>query len=487
MFARLGRWCHDRRTVVLLLWIAAIVVGGAALRGVGGAESRSEFTLPDVESRDGIEILEEAFGGIGAGQTGSILVVADRPVTDAAVQEPFEALLDEVAALDDRLVVRSPYAPGGEAQVAVRGPRAGHLAYAQVELPREMTHEESQALLAEIEPLADAAERSGDIDVVLGGEVFTEFEEPSSEILGLGFAIVILILAFGSVLAMGLPIGVALFGIGLGSIVVGLLSTVATIPDFATVLGVMIGLGVGIDYALFIVTRYRENLHEGLDTRRATILALDTAGRAVVFAGTTVVISLVGLLVMGISFVTGLAIGAASVVTVTMVASVTLLPALLGFAGDRVEVTRWRGLIAAGCVAVALVLLGLGLPPVTALGLLGVAAVVLAAGVAVAPLRREVPLRSRKPHEETFSYRWSRAVQHHPVRALLVGGTFLLVLALPALSLRLGFPDEGNQPEGADPRKAYDLLAEGFGPGFNGPILLAARLPEGTTRPSSSG
>ena len=197
----------------------------------------------------------------------------------------------------------------------------------------------------------------------MGGFIFAEFEEPQSEVLGLAFAIVILIVAFGSVLAMGLPVGVALFGIGIGTAIITLLSNVLTIPDFATFLGIMIGLGVGIDYALLIVTRYREQLHAGHTVRESVAIAIDTAGRSVLFAGITVVISLLGMLLMGVSFVQGLAVGAASVVAVTVVASLTLLPALLGFAGERIELTRWRGLIAAGLVAVALVGVGLDLAP----------------------------------------------------------------------------------------------------------------------------
>ena len=169
--------------------------------------------------------------------------------------------------------------------------------------------------------------------VELGGFIFAEFEEPSSEVLGLAFAIVILILAFGSVLAMGLPIGVALFGIGIGTAIITLLSNVLPIPDFATFLGIMIGLGVGIDYALLIVTRYREQLHAGHTVRESVAIAIDTAGRSVLFAGSTVVISLLGMLLMGVNFVQGLAVGAASVVAVTVLASLTLLPALLGLRG----------------------------------------------------------------------------------------------------------------------------------------------------------
>jgi RND superfamily putative drug exporter len=181
---------------------------------------------------------------------------------------------------------------------------------------------------------------------------------------------------------------------------------------------------------------------------------------------------------MGISFVTGLAVGAAVVVAMTMAASLTLLPAILGFAGERVEVTRWRGLTAAGLVAVALVGLGLELSPL--LVGLPLAVVVLVASLAFAPLRRTVPQRNRRSLRETASYRWSRAIQAHPWRAVLVGAAALLVLALPVLGLRLGFSDEGNYPGDTETRQAYDLLAEGFGPGFNGPLVLVSELPDGT-------
>ena len=171
------------------------------------------------------------------------------------------------------------------------------------------------------------------VTVEVGGRALAEFEPPQSELIGLGFAIIVLILAFGSVLAMGLPIGVALFGVGVGASVVALFSNLVTIPDFATTLGAMIGIAVGIDYALFIVTRYRENLKKGQSFEEATVNAMDTAGRAVVFAGVTVVVSLLGMLLIGLEFISGLGIGAATTVAVTMIASITLLPALLSFAG----------------------------------------------------------------------------------------------------------------------------------------------------------
>ena len=263
--------------------------------------------------------------------------------------------------------------------------------------------------------------------------------------------------------------------------IVGILSNFLSMPDFTTTLAIMIGLGVGIDYALFIVTRYREGVHRGLSSEDATAIAMDTAGRAVIFAGTTVVISLLGMLLMGLSFVNGLGIGAATVVAMTMVASITLLPALLGLAQDRIEVTRSarhhrrrprgrrprrprpQGRPAA-----------VGLP---------LAVIVLLAGFAFAPLRREVPRRTPPPVERTLAYRWSRVVQRNPWPSALGGLAVLLLLAVPLFGLRLGFSDEGNYAEDTTTRKAYDMLAEGFGPGFNGPLVLATSSPPAPTPP----
>src|SRR5690606_36099483 len=243
--------------------------------------------------------------------------------------------------------------------------------------------------------------------------------------------------------------------------------------------GLMIGLGVGIDYALLIVTRYREQLHAGHTVRESVAIAHDTAGRSVLFAGVTVVISLLGMLLIGVTFVAGLALGAALVVAITVAASLTLVPALLGFAGDRVERTRWRGLLAAGFVAVGLAGAGLKVIPLVVVGF-GLAPVTVIASFFYAPLRRELRLRPPKPRRETAAYRWSRVIQHRPWPMALAGAAILLVLAVPVLGLRLGTSDESNFPDDTTTKQAYDLLVEGFGPGFNGPLLLAAELPPGT-------
>jgi len=475
MFATLGRWCFRNRGKVVLLWLAILIVAGG-ISGVIGTAYSSEFSLPDVESRRGFDILDEHFTDSGAGgEGGTIVFRAEQGVTDPDVQEAMTAYFDEVSRIEG-LTLTSPYTPGGAQQIASQGPQAGQIAYAQIGLPRDITLEEATVVGAEIRELMP--EIPG-VQIELGGALLAEFEVPSSELLGLAFAIIVLILAFGSVLAMGLPIGIALAGIGVGTILAGLLSNVLSIPDFATTIALMLGLGVGIDYALFIVTRYRENLHKGASVEDATVVAIDTAGRAVAFAGTTVVISLLGMVLMGLAFVTGLAAAAATVVAVTAVSSLTLLPALLGFAGQRVEVTRWRGLIPALLVAIGLAGVALTIQPIAIVGL-SLAAVVIVASFALAPLRREVPRRAAKPLRDTVPYRWSRLIQRRPWISAISGALILIVLALPFFSQRLAFSDEGNYPEETTTRKAYDLLAAGFGPGFNGPLLLSTEVPEGT-------
>jgi RND superfamily putative drug exporter len=472
VFARLGRWCHRRRGTVVLAWIAAVVVG-VVLTGIIGQGYSTQFDLPDVESARGLDIMEANFPEGSDGEGGTLVFRAEQGVTDPAVQQAMTQFFTEVAAIDTVANVTSPFSPEGAQQVS----QDGTVAFARVGLPRDFTIEEAADLTKEVK--AAIPDEVPGLEVELGGQVFADFEPPSSETLGLAFAIIVLILAFGSVLAMGLPVGTALAGIGVGTIIAGLLSNIFSMPDFASVIGIMIGLGVGIDYALFIVTRYRENVHHGASGETATAVAIDTAGRAVVFAGTTVVISLMGMLVMNVAFVSGMAIGAATVVAVTAIASITLLPALLGYAGDRIELTRWRGLIAAGLVAVALIGLAFKAPALYG-PCLALAAVVLIAGFFFAPLKKEVPKRAPKPLRETTSYRWSRIIQHHPWPAAITGVVILVVLALPFLGLRMGFSDEGNYAEDTTTRKAYDLIAEGFGPGFNGPLILATEIPAGT-------
>jgi len=472
MFAKIGRWCFTNRWATIGLWVVAMfAVFGAA--GSFGANFSDEMSIPSSESADGFKILEENFGnGAGSFQSGSVVFKADRGVTDPEVKKAMEAYLTTIdEKVPEITSIVSPFGPMGERQISSTGPLSGKVAFATLNVQNDIEQTRSAAIGTE---LREMAPKLDGLQVEIGGQVFAAFEPPNSELVGLAFAIVVLILAFGSVLAMGLPIGVALAGVSIGAGLVTLISHATTVPEFATTIGAMIGLGVGIDYALFIVTRYREGLHKGYEPVDAAVIAMDTAGRAVIFAGMTVVISLLGMLLIGLSFVSGLGIAAATTVLVTMLASTTLLPAFLGFAQHRVEITTYRGIIAAGLVAVALLGAGLKINALT-VGL-PLAVVVILAGFAIRPLRQPIPRRAPKPLRETTSYRWSRVIQRRPWTSALIGTVAMLVMAIPVLSLRMGFSDEGNFPVESTTRKAYDLLAEGFGPGFNGPFLVVMKV-----------
>jgi RND superfamily putative drug exporter len=476
---RLGRFCHRRHWQVIIAWVVGIVVlmGVSGAAGTGYSDSFNDF---DSEATRGFDLLEQGFGGNTGENQGTIVFVADAGVDDPDVQARMEGLLGEVAAIEGIDVV-SPYAEGGQDQIATEGELAGRIAYATVVFPSEINWDDAVAIGDEVKELLPAGEPGdqGDgLQVELGGQPFAEFEPPQSEVIGIGFAIVVLILAFGSVLAMGLPIGMALAGIGAGVAVVGIVSNAIAMPEFTTIIALMIGLGVGIDYALFIVTRFREDLHRGMEPEEAAGHALDTAGRAVLFAGTTVVISLLGMMVMGLDFIRGIGVGSAIPVVFMLLASITLLPALLGAVSHRLEMTRRRGLIAAGLVALSLVGIGLGIDAAP-FGLL-LALLVIVAGFFSSWLRTPLPPRAPTPPRETVWYRYSRFVQHHSWLSALGGLAILLVLALPVLGLRLGFSDEGNYPEDTTTRKAYDLLSDGFGAGFNGPLFLVTEVPDGT-------
>jgi RND superfamily putative drug exporter len=470
MFGRLGSWCHDRRWVVVVLWVGSLILVNVIAGGIGDSY-RQDFSLDGFESTEGFTLVESAFDdGSGSPQSGQIVFEAQQGVDDPEVRAAMEGLFAEVAEIQDVTAVQSPYDDGGGFQIAGQGDAAGRIAYATVNLPEDIDFTRAGEIAKEIR------EQVPDVDgvrVEMGGLLFAEFEQPSAELFGLAFAIIILIVAFGSVLAMGLPVAVGLFGIGMGGAFVILASYVLQVPDFAPFVGLMIGLGVGIDYALLIVTRHREQLHHGHDVRESVAIAMDTAGRSVVFAGATVVISLLGMLLMGIPFIGGLGITASLTVAATVVAAVTLLPALLGFAGENIERTKWRGLVAAGFVALALVGAGLGIPALTGVGLvLALATIVL--GFFLGPLKQEVPHRASRPRHETLAYRWSRVIQRRPWTATLAASALLLVLAIPVLQLRLGFSDESNFADDTTTKQAYDLVSEGFGEGSTGPVYLVA-------------
>ena len=352
-------------------------------------------------------------------------------VHDPAVQARTEQLLGRIARLPDVSGVISPY----DAPDRAISPD-GRIAFATVQYDRRARDVSSSGvdrLVADVEGASTPT-----IRFEAGGNVVQQAERPklpASELFGLLAAMVILLLSFGSVIAMGLPIITALFalGVGLGGLL--LIALVFDVPTFSPQLAAMIGLGTGIDYALFIVTRYRAELHAGREPEDAIEVSLSTSGRAVVFAGCTVIISLLGMFLMGLSFVRGMALGAVLAVGMVMCASITLLPAVLGFAGRNIDRLRVPGLH-----------------------------------------------RDESTYRTSMWFRWSRQVQRHPWRYAVGGLLIVGTLALPALSIHLGNSDAGSDPPGQTDRQAYDLLAKGFGPGFNGPLVVALEQRGGLDR-----
>ena len=270
---RAGRACFRRHWTVIALWAVALV-SVSVLTGALGTKYTEDFGDFHSEGVRGMDLLDEGFGGSAGGSQGTIVFRADRGVYDPAVRSAMTQFFTRVAQVPG-VEVASPYAPHGQRRVAYQGPLAGHLAYADVLFPPDLTWKETERLAEQVQSRAPHVDG---VQIEYGGDMFGEFAPPSSEMIGLGFAIVILIVVFGSVLAMGLPIAVALGGIGTGIGVIGLLSRLFTMPDLVTTVATMIGLGVGIDYALFIVTRVREDLHRGVSGEEATAHAIDTAG-----------------------------------------------------------------------------------------------------------------------------------------------------------------------------------------------------------------
>ena len=477
MYAFLGRSCFRHPWRVLALWLVALLVLGSASTSLG-ASWGGDLSNPGSESQEGIDVLKNHFDGLGAGPRGTIVFRAEQGVDDPEVRAKMSALFADVNELDNTTVL-SPYDPGGSARIAQQGPYAQVVAFAVISLDPSVEFTEAQSLGASINEIIDKAGlRSSDgLQVEVGGAFLAEREPPESEAVGLALAILILIVVLGSVVAMWATIGAAVLSVAVGVSGTLILSRVLTVPEFAPTIGVMIGLGVGIDYALFIITRYRECLDSGLTREQSTVAAMDSAGRSVLFAGATVVISLLGMLFIGVPFVAGLGVAAAAAVAVVMVGSMTLLPALIGLLGDRIVTTRMRGMVASALVAVALFGVGVGFEPL----LIGLPLAVLvflggSFGSDRKPLRRLLQPRRDKALRETGWYRLSRMVQARPWSFAIAGTLVLVLLAAPVLDLRLGFADEGNFSEETTARKAYDLLADGFGPGANGPLLIVAEV-----------
>ena len=482
MYQSLGKWCFGHPWRVLSAWLVTAVVLGVIAGGLGPSFG-AQISSPDSESGRAGDILGEHFGSVGSRVSGTIVLEAAGTgdgVEDPQVRAAMTQLLAEVDAIAD-VSVGSPYDAEGAHRIATTGAAAGRIAYADIETAPDFNVDESVALSADIDHLIDSSglrEVPG-VQVHIGGAWLSEQEPPETEAIGLAFAIFVLIAAVGSVVAMGATVGTALLGVGIGAMGIVIISNITTVPDFASTIGVMIGIGVGIDYALFIINRFREWTRQGLNLQDAVGAALDSAGRSVVFAGATVVLSLLGLLLVGLPFISGLGISAAVTVAIVMAGSITLLPAVLGLVGARLGTIRVRGIAASALVALALLGFGLGIMPLLA-GIPAAVAVLIASSFAKDRNRLRSVIQQRPPKalRETAWYRLSRVVQARPWLGALGGCALLLLLAAPVLSLRLGFSDEGNFPADSGTRQAYDLLAEGFGPGANGPLLIVAETPQ---------
>ncbi|WP_019359723.1 MMPL family transporter [Streptomyces sp. AA1529] len=425
---KLGRLAFRRRHLVALFWVALLAVAGIGAAGAPAAGSTS-FSIPGTEAQKAFDLLEQRFPGSSAdGATARVVFKAPAgekmtdPGNKAAVQQTVEELSGgpEVASVADPYQAKSVSRDGTTAYASVAYESSG------MELA-DSTRDDLRAAAA------DARETG--LTVEVGGDALTTTPETgATEVIGIAVAAVVLIITFGSLLAAGLPLLTALIGVGTGVATITALASTLELGSTTSTLAMMIGLAVGIDYALFIVSRYRAELAEGRDREEAVGRAVGTAGSAVVFAGLTVVIALVGLAVVNIPMLTKMGVAAAGTVAVAVLIALTMVPALLGYVGRRVKPAGEKSRLLGG----------------------GRAARKAASG-------------AERPNAGT---RWARFVVRRPVTVLLLGVVGLGAAAIPTSALELGLPDDGSQPTSTTQRRAYDLLSEGFGPGFNGPLTL---------------
>jgi len=420
---RLARVAFRHRGRVVLAWLAAFALAFGLGTAFGGAFS-ADYSAPGSDSRAAQDMLAQRFPA-ASGDTLTLVAQSGGGVATPAVRARVGDLLARAAAVPHVVGVEDPWTSPGA--VSPDGRTLLARVHLDVTNPEDMPAADTRAVL----DLARTASRDG-LTVAAGGRVVTLTQQApiGSEGLGIAAAAVILLLTFGSVVAAGLPILVALAGLAVSSLLTGLFAAALPVPDWSTSLAAMMGIGIGVDYALLMVTRFREWRSHGLSVEDATVATLDTAGRSVLLAGTTVVISMLGLFAMGLSFMRGAALVTVAGVLVVLISAMTLFPALLGYLGARVD-----------------------------------------------RLRIPLPRRRRAVPGDGW-LRWSRLVQRHRLAATVVGAAILLALAAPFLGVRFGLPDAGNDPRGTSTRTAYAMTAAAFGPGANGPLLLAVERPD---------
>src|SRR5258707_6019638 len=426
IMSAIARWCYHHRFVVIATWVL-VLVGLGALSQAVKSDYNNSFSLPGTGSTTAQQLLAKAIPAQAGDSDTIVWQDSHGTVRDATVTTRMNSALKQIATMPEVAAVVSPYGPHGAAQIS----RDGRTAYATVDFAKQANN----LAKADITRVIDAAKaaRAPGLNVQLGGQAIEQTEQTSlgvSSTVGVLAAAAVLFIAFGSLLAMLLPIVTAIAGVGGGLMAIAPLTHAMNVVDFAPILGALIGLGVGIDYALFIVTRHRRGLQAGLTPEEAAVQAIDTSGRAVLFAGSTVCIALLGILGLGVSFPNRLPVASPLTVVFTVLAAVALLPALLGVFGMRVLSRRQRRQLASGAPA---------------------------------------------PGAAGMWARWASTVERRPAILAVAAAAVMLVLAIPVLSLRLGSSDQGNDPSSTTTRQAYDLLADGFGPGFNGPLLLVAQ------------
>ena len=432
---RLGHVAVRRKWVVIALWLVALS-GATVLNFTFDGKTDDTFAIPGSESQKAFDLLDERFPAQSGSTAQLVFASSDgTKLTDPGPKAAIESALTDIGGQPGVASVSDPFESGAISN-------EGTIGYAQVRYPVAAEEVGSDAF----DRLTTAIGKVEGVDVrtELGGDV-VDANGPShgmsSELIGLGVAVVVLLISFGSLLAMGLPIITALIGVGIGLMGTGILSAFMDLSSAGPTLALMIGLAVGIDYALFIVTRHRQNLHQGLSVEEAAARANTTAGGAVVFAGMTVVIALASLVVVGVPLLTGMGIAAGIAVTVAVLVAITLMPALLGVVGHHIDRFKVPGL--------------------------------------------KTTTGAEDDAHRSFSARWATQVTKRPAISLAAGATLMLLLTIPLLDLRLGMSDDGSKAPDSTERQAYDLLGDGFGPGFNGPLVLVTDL-TGVTDPDAA-
>ncbi len=475
---------HHRKTVVLT-WIAILIATGFAVSAIG-TDFNEDFKPPKSDSQQAYDMLAKNFPA-QSGDSGQIVFRADAGVNDPAVKKQIESSLDEIAKVKGIGTVVSPYSKAGAEQVS----SDGKTAFATITWSDFVTQ---TTLETEVDPVLDIVKetRADGLRVECGGgpcQFASQTESNGAEMVGVSVAMIVLFIMFGTFIAMGMPILTAIIAVSSSISMIGVLSNVINTAEFATFLSIMIGLGVGIDYALFVVTRFRQNMRQGMEPTPAIVNAMDTSGRAVMFAGITVMIALLGLFLVGMNFLYGPALSASMTVFFTMVASLTLLPALLATAGSRINDPYFKTLLGSikgnasgpGERGIGTAIVGWILLPflciLLPLSLIFYGLIIWIPQSILRLLRIPVPHRSHAALDEGEQahprwHQWSSFVQRRPWPVALITAGLLVVLSIPAFSMNLGVADSGTDPKDFTTRQAYDLLAQGFGAGFNGPLQV---------------